>query len=230
MNMAEPAIDKNAAIGYVRLGEQESHGDAPGIAEQRSAIERFCTKRGLTLLNLHVDHGADGDRPAESRPALHAALEQAGRCKAVFVAQSLSRLARSPMAFMRLAQHLHDAGAQLVLIQEQLDTTQSSGTIFFRLIASMGELDHDKFIQHAPFGFDLTDDGARIVVNPGEQEVIRKMVRWQYQNQSAAQIAGLLNEEGVPTTDGRPWDARAVQTVLDHAPTSRWTFEENDRA
>jgi len=60
------------------------------------------------------------------------------------VVYSLSRLSRSTKDTLQIAEKLDKAGADLVSLSEQIDTTSASGKMVFRLMAVLNEFERDQ--------------------------------------------------------------------------------------
>ena len=81
------------AVGYIRVSTADQARDGFGLDAQRDAITAEVTRRGWTLLAIHVDAGISGTKA--ERPGLTDALAdvQSGRADAL-VANELSRVGR----------------------------------------------------------------------------------------------------------------------------------------
>ena len=89
---------------------------------------------------MFVDAGLSG-KLSDDRPKVRAAHDAACQPAGVLVVYALSRLARSPRDTIAIADRLGRTGADLVSHSERLDTTTSSGTMLFRLLAVLAEFE-----------------------------------------------------------------------------------------
>lgn len=218
------------AVGYIRVSTEEQAAEGVSLDAQREKIKAYCLLHGLELLTVIADEGLSGKR-ADNRPGLQKALERVCKEKAVLVVYSLSRLARSTRDCINIAERLEQCGADLASISEKLDTTSSMGRFFFRLMASLGELERDqvserttaalghmrrqgKRIGRIPFGYDLGIDGETLEENRQEQQTLKQMVEWREAGDSFHTIADKLNEAGVSPKGGEAWYASSVRAVL----------------
>lgn len=225
---------KNAAgqaVGYVRVSTDGQALDGVSLDAQREKVAAYCSLHGLTLLTTISDEGLSGKR-ADNRPGLKRALEAVCKNKAVLVVYSLSRLARSTRDCIEIADRLEKCGADLASISEKLDTTSSMGRFFFRLMASLGELERDQISERTtaamshmrkqgrrisnsiPFGFDLSDDGESLTMNREEGRIVAGMHKRRAGGESYHAIAAALNADGVKPKAGAAWYASSVRAVL----------------
>jgi len=163
---------------------------------------------------------------------LQAAVSDVCKNGGVLIVFSLSRLARSTRDCIELADRLERHDADLASISEKIDTTSSMGRFFFRLMASLGELERDQVSErtctamshlrrrgsrisgHVPFGFDIAPDGQSLIANGVEQVVVRRIEVSRQLGNSFAAIADALNAEGVRPKAGVRWYASSVRSVL----------------
>jgi len=115
-------------IGYARGSTIDQRLDLQHDALRDSGCERVFTDT------------ASGARTA--RPGLTAALE-ACRAGDILVVWKLDRLGRSLADLVETVQTLAARGIGFRSLQEQLDTTSSSGKLIFHLFAALAEFERD---------------------------------------------------------------------------------------
>lgn len=219
------------AVGYVRVSTAGQAEDGISLDAQRAKVRAYCDLHGLTLLDVHGDE-ISGKR-ADNRPGLNAALVQACKHKAAVVVYSLSRLARSTTDAIAIAERLDNAGADLVSLSEQLDTTTAAGRMFFKLMAVLADFERDLVSERTttalahkrnrserisgriPFGYELADDGVRLLPNSNEQRAIRSMIGLRDRGQSYRVIIADLERRGVAPKNGGKWHAKVVRDIIE---------------
>lgn len=219
------------AIGYVRVSTEEQATEGVSLKAQREKIAAYAALHGLALGKVFADEGLSAKR-ADNRPGLQDALTAVCKAKGVLVVYSLTRLARSTRDAIDIAERIDGCGADLASITEKIDTTSSMGRFFFRLMASLGELERDQVSERTitamahlrgegkrisriiPFGFDLGADGETLEENREETKALRRMVEWQAQGVSLRGIAARLEAKGVRPKQGGHWYASSVRAVL----------------
>lgn len=220
-------------IGYCRVSTADQASEGVSLDAQRDRIGLWCAMRGAALdpADLHVDAGISGKR-SDNRPGLGAALDAACRPGGVLVVYSLSRLARSVRDTLAIAERLEAAGADLVSLSEQLDTTTASGKMLFRLLAVLAEFERDLIsertrgalahkrargerIGQVPYGSRLDSDGVTLRADEAEVRVLATIRGWKAAGLTPRAIALRLTADGVATKNGGPsWAHTTVDRIL----------------
>jgi site-specific DNA recombinase len=212
-------------IGYTRVSTTDQAAEGVSLEAQKARLVSWARDRGHELheADVHTDAGLSGGR-ADNRPGLQAALEAvcrpsgegAGR---VLVVYSLSRLARSTRDAISIGERLADAGADLVSLSEDLNTTTAAGKMVFRLLAVLAEFERDLISErtrtaHAhkrargerlgqvPYGCRLAADGKTLVPDLVERSVLADIAEMRGKLYSFRLIAGELTRRGAPTKNG----------------------------
>lgn len=220
------------AVGYVRVSTTIQAEEGVSLDAQRGRIVGWCEGRGIPFdpADLFTDAGVSGKR-ADNRPGLRAALDAVCGCGGVLVVYSLSRLARSVRDTLAIAEQLERAGADLVSLSEDINTTSAAGKMLFRLLAVLAEFERDlisertrgaqshkrargEAIGHAPYGSRIGPDGRTLIPDPAEVANLDAMRRWRAEGWSDRAIARELQSRGVPTKRGGPWTHPVVGKLL----------------
>jgi len=129
------AAGRRAAL-YLRVS---TAGQDP--ENQRLALRSFAAARGWAAIEF-VDHGQSGAK--ERRPALDE-LMKAVRARQIDVVTvvKLDRLARSVHHLVGLVREFEVLGVDLVVLDQQIDTTTPSGKLLFHVLASVAEFERD---------------------------------------------------------------------------------------
>jgi len=209
------------AIIYSRVSTQGQAVDGVSLDAQAARAEAWCQVNGYTAAGCYQDAGLSGSR-ADNRPGLQDALDAACEQGAALVVYSLSRLARSTRDALAIADRLEKAGADLVSLSEQIDTTSAAGKMVFRMLAVLNEFERDLVsertraaLQHKrskgervgqiPYGMKLSDDGVSLEPDPQEQETLEDLHTMRNAGWTWQRIAEELNRRGIPTKKGREW-------------------------
>jgi len=225
---------KNAsrvAVGYVRVSTEHQASEGVSLEAQEARLRSWAEAQGFELASVHVDAGLSGGR-ADNRPALQAALRDVCKAHGVLVAYSLSRLARSTKDALGIAERLDKAGADLVSLTEQIDTTTAAGKMVFRMLAVLAEFERDlisertksamdhlrrqgrKVSRQIPFGYQEAE-GGRLVMEPREQESLALIRRLHDGGMSLRGIARELQAAGVKTKTGLlVWTPATIRGVI----------------
>ena len=124
--MKSRAQKQRAAIGYVGGGERRGRRRGVGATAPAASIKAYARRRGWKLLTTYAQR-ANTDEGDVRRAALRDALDEACRRRAVLVVGEFRELAGSVNGFLQICAQLNQAGADLTVIQEGIDTTQEIG-------------------------------------------------------------------------------------------------------
>jgi len=216
------------AIGYVRVSTNEQATDGVSLAAQKAKIAAWADLNGYDLGDIFEDAGISGTK--EDRPGLQAALSATKKGDALVV-YSLSRLSRSTRHTIETAERLEDIGADLVSITEKIDTTSAAGRMVFRMLAVLGEFERDQLAERTsaamqykrakgervgaiPYGKRLSDDGARLVDDAGEQAVIKHVRALKAAGLSLRAIAHELAKQGLHARNGDTFQATQISRMV----------------
>ncbi len=219
-----------AVVGYCRVSTPGQATEGVSLEAQRTAIEAWASTQERDVLQVFTDAGLSGKR-ADNRPALQQALALATTHRAVVIVYKLDRLARSTRDALEIAERLSAAGADLVSLSEQIDTTTAYGRMFFTLAAAFAQLERDltsertaaalshkrskgERVGHVPYGYTVAGDGVRLLPVASEQSVLERMRRWRARGWSYGRIANQLDAADVPTRSGRSWHMYSVAVML----------------
>ncbi len=108
---------------------------------QLGPLEAFAQARGWEVTRF-IDPGVSGAR--EKRPALDA-LVAAVRARRIDVVAcvKLDRLARSVHHLVAMAREFEALGVDLVVLDQQIDTTTPAGRLLFHVLAAIAEFERD---------------------------------------------------------------------------------------
>lgn len=125
-------------VGYARVSTDDQHPEAQGDRLRAAGCGR-----------LYVDHGASGK--SASRPAWDRLREDL-RPGDTLVVTKLDRAGRSVRHLIDLSEALGAAGVGLRVLDQGIDTSTSSGRLFFHIIAAVGEFERDLIVERTVDG------------------------------------------------------------------------------
>src|SRR5215831_5862951 len=171
---------------------------------------------------------------ADNRPGLQNAIAAACKRKAVLVVYSFSRLARCTRDAIDLAASLSAAGADLAVIQENVNTRSPMGRFVFILFSALAELEREQVAERTsaamlrhqakgrrmtrsdrcPYGWqpDPTDQ-ERLVKDADEQANIARIREERRHGRGLREIARRLDMAGIGCRGGR-WSHTTVRSIL----------------
>lgn len=150
-------------IGYARVSTQDQNLDL-----QKDALH----KAGCIRIFEEYASGAKTDRLQ-----LEAAKDYM-REGDILVVWKLDRLGRSTQHLLETVKHLQDRGIEFKSLQENIDTTTSSGKLIFHIFASLAEFERDIIRERTQAGLSAARARGRVGGRPAklsaEQVVLLK--------------------------------------------------------
>jgi DNA invertase Pin-like site-specific DNA recombinase len=233
---------------YTRKSTEEGLEQAfNSLDAQREAGEAYIASQRaegwVCLPDRYDDGGYTGGNM--DRPALKQLLAdiEAGKIDTVVV-YKVDRLSRSLLDFSQLVGLFDRHKVSFVSVTQQFNTTTSMGRLTLNILLSfaqfereiIGERIRDKVAaakrkgKHTGgppvLGYDIDTQNRKLVVNPAEADLVRRIFRLFAQLGSGMKVAQALNADGFRTKawttrsgkvrPGQPWDKIAVNRVLNN--------------
>jgi DNA invertase Pin-like site-specific DNA recombinase len=142
---------------YARVSTSEQT-----VEPQLHALREYAARRGLEVAGEYLDHGVSGARAR--RPALDRLAADARRRRFDAVAVTkLDRLARSVHHLTTLGRDFQALGVDLVVLDQAIDTSTSTGRLLFHVLGSIAEFERDLIRERVAAGMAAARRrGARI--------------------------------------------------------------------
>ena len=168
-------------LGYVRVSTKEQNE-----ARQLEALKPY----GIEELYKEKVSGKDTNRPKLK------ALQQYARKGDTIYIESISRLARNTLDFLRLVEEFTAKGVNLVSLKENIDTSTPQGKFMLSVFAALSQLERDTIKQRQREGIDIALAEGRVYGRPKveiDMKVFRKVYK-QYKEEglSVVQASKLL--------------------------------------
>ena len=221
------------AVLYARFSPRPNPDECDSAEKQLERCRAYSEGHDYTVIAEYEDKDLSGER-ADNRPGLQKAITAACDRKAVLCVYSLSRLARCTKDAIDLAERLSAAGADLAVIQENVNTRSPMGRFIFTLFSALAQLEREQIAERTstamlrhqakgrrmtradrcPYGWrsDQTDS-ARLVEDANEQAIIARIREERRIGRGLREIARRLDEAGVACRGGR-WSHTTVRSVL----------------
>lgn len=216
------------AVAYLRVSTDSQVHEGISLEVQKEKIVAWAKAHDQSLICIEEDAGISG-KLIKNREGLKRAIEIACDQKAILVVTSLSRLSRSTRDTLMVVEKLGRAGADLVSLSEQINTSSATGAMLFRMLAVLNEFERDQIsertsaiLQHkkakrepyspTPFGF--SRKGNQLIEDREEQDIVRRINKLREEGCSLREIAGSLNEDGILAKNGGKWYASTIRYLL----------------
>jgi DNA invertase Pin-like site-specific DNA recombinase len=221
-----------STYAYLRCSTDEQAQSGLGLAAQAQACQEFAETQGRSIDHAFTDEGVSRSTFITDRPGMASLLSSLRRGDVVIVAK-LDRVGDSA-AIVLLRRELDRKRCRLLIAGgDNSDTDESrllEGLLSLmsdhelRMIRSrtrraMGQKRQrgERFCRRL-YGHDVVD--GQLIENPAEQAIIARIVE-ERDYSSLREIAGRLNEDGIPAPEGREWYPATVSGILNRVTSTQ---------
>jgi len=208
------------AYGYIRVSTDEQAKEGISLDAQKAKIQAFAVVKDLELVEIIADEGLSGKDL--DRPGLNKLVELVkGKQAEAVIVYKLDRLSRRTRDLLFLIEDVFKKGnTRFFSLTEQIDTDTAIGKFFLTLMGAMAQMERELIAErtkasldykkeqgeslgHIPYGYQRAR--GKLVQNPAEKRIVRRMRRLKRDGMSYRKIAEILNKERIPA---RSKDAR----------------------
>ncbi len=212
-------------IGYVRVSS-DSQEDNTSLVEQQERIHYYCAAMGHKLIETRSEVASGSNM---NRPILQTIIDSLPNIDGIIVLK-LDRLSRSVLDTVKLISELNQDDKNLVAVEQQLDTSSSSGRLFVNIMASFSEYERELINERTQGGrkykaskggyaygkprFGMKAVNKELIEDEEQQRTIKVIKNHRRSGKSFYEIAKYLNENGFQTKQGKQWHDTSVKNVL----------------
>jgi site-specific DNA recombinase len=226
-------------VGYCRVSTEGQAEEGISLDAQQEKIVQYAETYDLRLVGVFVDAGLSAKNL--EREGLRDALRYLKKKRADgLVVVKLDRLTRSVRDLGELIEtYFGKDGAQLISINERLDTSSPAGRLMLHILGSVSQWEREAIGERTrdalahlrdqgvqlggtPLGFerleDVDDAGRRVLrAVKDEQATVALITKLHARGLSLREIAAELAENGRRTKRGGRWQAQTIANVLARA-------------
>ena len=151
----------------------------------------------------------------------------------MIITKSISRFARNTLDCLKYIRQLKDRNIPVFFEKENINTLDAKGEVLLTIMASLAQQESQSLSQNVKLGLQFRyqrgevqvnhsrflgytkDENGRLVIDPEQAEVVRRIYREYLDGYSTDKIAAGLERDGILTGAGNPrWHTSTVAKIL----------------